>query len=70
MQLYKVPKKTFVQIEDQILFFDHVDGMYSYCISDQGVVHLAAWTEVEIVPKEQVPYDFRIKIKYHGSQQV
>ena len=27
-----------------------IDGMYSYCTRDNGeVVHLAAWTEVEII---------------------
>ncbi len=32
-------------------FFDHIDGMYSYCRDKQGnVVHLPAWTEVEIMP--------------------
>ena len=35
-------KKTFI--------FDHVDGMYSYCIDDKNqIVHLSAFTEVEIV---------------------
>lgn len=38
----------------EILFFDHVDGMYSYCTNSRGqVVHLAAWTEVEIIEEEE-----------------
>ena len=33
-----------------IIFFDHIDGMYSFCKNSNGdLVHLAAWTEVEIV---------------------
>ncbi len=35
-------KETFI--------FDHVDGMYSYCINNKNeIVHLSAFTEVEIV---------------------
>ena len=36
--------------EEEILNFRSIDGMYSYCTRDDGeVVHLAAWTDVEIV---------------------
>ena len=66
MKLYDVPRKSYVRIVDDeiklpvgnyiegenpiILFFDHIDGMYSFCIdSDGNLVHPAAWTEVEIV---------------------
>lgn len=32
------------------LNFGHIDGMYSYCTTDDGeVVHLAAWAEVEVL---------------------
>ena len=31
------------------LDFDHIDGMYSLCYTEGNVVHLPAWTEVEIV---------------------
>jgi hypothetical protein len=54
MKLYDVPKNTRIVIKDEDgtelrLNFGHVDGMYSYCTDDEGnVVHLAAWTEVEI----------------------
>jgi hypothetical protein len=31
------------------LEFKHIDGMYSYCLTQEGnVVHLKAWTEVEV----------------------
>jgi len=33
---------------DKIVFFSHLDGMYSVCENANGsIVHLAAWTEVE-----------------------
>lgn len=57
MKLYEVPNKTYVRIVDDgdlgymdPYFFDHIDGMYSYCTSKDGcVVHLFCGTEVEIV---------------------
>ena len=64
MKLYEVPNNTRVKILQaevpppgglhidvgQNVFFHHIDGMYSYCIDNKGnVVHLKAWTEVEIV---------------------
>jgi hypothetical protein len=50
MKLYDVPRNTRIKVEDLELDFHHIDGMYSYCKTDDGeVVHLAAWTEVEIV---------------------
>jgi hypothetical protein len=62
MKLYEVPDKTRVRVLDDIqtpvgspeikkgdiLFFHHIDGMYSYCERDGEVVHLTAWAEVEI----------------------
>ncbi len=36
--------------EGEELTFHHLDGMYSYCTKDNGdVVHLAAWTEIELI---------------------
>jgi len=55
MKLYEVPRKTKIKVleegyEGQILNFSHIDGMYSFCTNHKGeVVHLAAWTDVEIV---------------------
>ena len=64
MKLYEVPRKTWVRpltdvtippaapsidVNEEI-FFDHIDGMYSYCKNKHGdVVHMPAWQEVEIV---------------------
>ena len=52
MKLYNVPRNTLVRIiySGEEVMFHHIDGMYSYCKNLHGeVVHLAAWTEVEIV---------------------
>lgn len=67
MKLYEVPNNTQVRIvttEDpppgalptwvgQVILFNHIDGMYSYCTDeDNHVVHLKAWTEVDILEAE------------------
>ena len=38
-------------IEDnEVIFFHHIDGMYSLCENQRGeIVHLVAWQEVEVV---------------------
>jgi hypothetical protein len=37
-------------VTGEVVFFDHIDGMYSFCRDKDGeIVHLAAWTEVEVV---------------------
>jgi len=53
MKLYDVPRNSRIKIiEGEELNFRSVDGMYSYCTRDNGeVVHLAAWTEVELINK-------------------
>lgn len=58
MKLYEVPKGTPIKIVEErkskrdkreVIDFHYLDGMYSYCTNQEGeVVHLAAWTEVEI----------------------
>lgn len=49
--LYLVPRNTYIRPEGgPDLLFMHVDGMYSLCYTDsKSPVHLAAWTEVEIL---------------------
>jgi hypothetical protein len=40
-ELYTVKPKTYIEWLDQVFFFDHLDGMYSYCITaDNQVVHI------------------------------
>jgi hypothetical protein len=58
MKLFEVPRYSRVKVIDdgKEYNFKSIDGMYSYCTDDKGsVVHLQAWTEVEIVEKED-PY--------------
>ena len=46
----KVPPEAPPDDEGEALNFRSIAGMYSYCTSDNGeVVHLVAWTEVEII---------------------
>jgi hypothetical protein len=41
---------------DDIVFFDHIDGMYSYCLNMQNeVIHLQAWAEVAPLVKKAKP---------------
>ena len=64
MELHKAPARTWVRILGDnmnpparttteigdIIWFNHLDGMYSYCLTEQGdVVHLVAWTNVEVI---------------------
>ena len=64
MELHKVPNNSRIKIvtkdkvppgappvdEGEELNFRSIDGMYSYCTRDNGeVVHLVAWTDVEII---------------------
>lgn len=56
MKLYEAPIHTRVKLSTgQEVDFHHIDGMYSCCTDEEGnVVHLAAWTEVEVVDKEKL----------------
>ena len=50
MKLYQVPRYSRIVLKDGMkLFFDHLDGMYSYCTDGDGQVwHISANTEVTI----------------------
>jgi len=55
MKLYNLPRKSYFLIEGddqkEMFFFDHLDGMYSYCLdSNKNVIHLSATTPVIPVP--------------------
>lgn len=44
--------------ESEIIYFFHVDGMYSFCQKLDGTIcHIAAWTEVETVKEEDIPFE-------------
>lgn len=54
MKMYMTPNRCHIRIigdeSNQIFYFDHLDGLYSYCLDkDQNVVHLHCGTEVEVV---------------------
>jgi hypothetical protein len=52
--LFYVKNKTYVYVPDidTTLFFDHIDGLYSYCLTMKNeVVHLAAWVNVHPLQK-------------------
>ena len=63
MKLHKVPKNSKIVVkgnirtplaslpvkEGDILRFIHIDGMYSYCLNGNDVVHLSANADVEII---------------------
>jgi hypothetical protein len=50
VKLYEVPRETWVSMtkdKDTLFFFDHIDGMYSYCVNRAGdVIHVGASTMV------------------------
>lgn len=46
-ELYKCKPRSYVMVDDAVIFFDRIDGMYSYCKDMLGnTIHLAAWLEV------------------------
>lgn len=49
-ELYKCRPRSYVEVpemDNKVLFFDHIDGMYSFCLDAMNnVVHLACWAEV------------------------
>ena len=62
VKLYEVPNNSRIRIEGlevngvltEELNFHHVDGMYSYCTTDDNnVIHLTALTECEIIEQNK-----------------
>ena len=69
MKLYDVPEGSRIKIstkntqippshrsikEEEEFIFHRLDGMFSYCTTDNGeVVHIAGWTEVEIIMRNK-----------------
>lgn len=53
-KLYQLDPKSYFKLEndDEVYFFDHLDGMYSYCLDkDNNIIHFACWTPIEEVKK-------------------
>ena len=54
--LWEVPRYSRVRIDGVEFEFDHIDGMYSYCLTMANeVVHLQAWAEVAPLVKKAKP---------------
>lgn len=54
VKLYNVPRNTWISIDrdaQTLTFFDHIDGMYSYCLTPKNeVCHIGANTLVWTYP--------------------
>ena len=51
-KLYELPEHKNIKLyfDDQVVIFDHIDGMYSYCWLEEDrskIVHIKAWTLFE-----------------------
>lgn len=50
IKLYEIPKGSFILLDEELITFHHVDGMYSYCTDTKGnPVHLSAVTPLKKV---------------------
>lgn len=52
MKLYKIPERQNVKIyiDNQVIIFDHIDGLYSYCWLEEDktkIVHLKATIDLK-----------------------
>ena len=61
-ELYKVRPRSYIKLPwmdglpDDMMFFDHVDGMYSYCLDmNNEVVHISASAQVIPLVKKAKP---------------
>lgn len=65
MKLYELPRDSYFSIEDdpqqRVYLFKHVDGMYSVCYYDDELIHIAAWTDVQIVRPHLQPVNLTPK---------
>lgn len=61
-ELYKTKPRSYIKLpwvdgmDGDIVFFDHIDGMYSYCLSmNNELIHLSAFAEVIPLVKKANP---------------
>lgn len=48
-KLYEIPRGSKIKSWGEVIIFDHVDGMYSYCYLEKDkskLIHLSASTEL------------------------
>ena len=60
-KLYNTKPRTYIKLPwmldgvDDVVFFDHLDGMYSYCLTMKNdVVHLSSSAEVVPLQKKTI----------------
>jgi hypothetical protein len=54
VELYAVPRHNYVKFCDQYFYFDHLDGMYSYCLDMTGkLFHIPAAAQVTPLRKRK-----------------
>ena len=52
--LYTVPRKNYICWLEKLYWFDHLDGMYSYCLdAAQNVVNIPAAAHVNLCKKKE-----------------
>ncbi len=52
--MYTVPRHNYVRFCDQYFYFDHLDGMYSYCLDMAGkIFHIPAAAQVTPLRKRK-----------------
>lgn len=45
--LYTLSRNTYIKLDDDYFFFDHIDGMYSFCLDMNNMIyHIMATTPV------------------------
>lgn len=55
MKLYEVPPRTWIKVAGEKIYFDHPDGMWSYCQDEGGnVVRVSINEEVELLEEKQM----------------
>jgi len=52
MKLQDIPKGSKIKVEEGIITFHHLDGMYSYCTADwrkkeESIIHLSRMTPLK-----------------------
>ena len=56
-KLYNLPRESYFEFDNVPYYFDHVDGMYSLCITtnNKGIIHFGATTPVVPLKAPKAP---------------